>query len=151
MHVNHSGWSKDHGHFSCDIFIDEHKTDYALVYGDGTVCRQTSPFTTVRGDWNNDGDVYEQFGAWFQGLYGGGTFMTPVDLVSAAINGVTKDRFSKNEIQEVRGVTVPLPERRPRLEDRIRQSENRAMHQEAERNRRMNALGIRNPGEPWAR
>lgn len=151
MYVNYSGWTESHGSFHCNVFIDEKKQDYAVVYGDGTVCKQVSPFRYETADWNNDGDVYTMFGAWFKGLYGGNTFYSAEDLVSLAADSLSKERFYNNEVKQVIGVTIPLMEKRPTLDDRIRTSENRAMHQEAERNRKMDALGIRPPGEPWAR
>lgn len=151
MYVNYSGWTKDHGSFSCNIYIDENKQDYEVVYGDGSVAKQTGPFHEVTADWNHDGDVYSMFGAWFQSESGRGSFFTPEDLVRIAADGLEKDRFYGNEAKCVKGITIPLPERRPRLDDVIRQNEVRAANQEAERNRKMNALGIRPPGEPWAR
>ena len=151
MYVSYSGWTEKHGSFFSNIFIDEKRQDYALVYGNGFVAKQTTPFQSVTADWNNDGDVYTQFGAWFQSPFGGNTFYTPEEMVQAAADSLAKERFYSNEVKEVRGVTIPLPEHRPRLEDRIRQTENRVMQQETERNRKMDALGVRRPGEPWAR
>lgn len=151
MYVNYSGWTEKRGSFSCNVFIDETRQDYVLVYGNGFVAKQTTPFQSETADWNNDGDVYTQFGAWFESPFGGGTFFTPEEMVQAAADSLEKERFYNNEVKEVQGVTIPFSEHRPRLEDQIRQSENRAMHQDAERNRKMDTLGIRCPGEPWAR
>ena len=152
MYVNHSGWTADRGAFSYDIFVDETKTDYEVVYGNGYVSKQVTPFEHITGDWNNDGDVYTQFGAWFSSKYGGNTFLTPEDLVMALVEAQGRERKAYgNEIVSVKGIDFPSKERRPSLSDQIRQSEQRAMHQEAERNRKMNSLGIRPPGEPWAR
>ena len=151
MYVDYSGWTEKYGYFSCKVFIDETKQDYALVYGDGTVAKQSTPFTFVTADWNHDGDVYTQFGAWFDIESGSGEFYCVEDLVRAAADASEKERFYNNEIKQVIGITIPPPEKRPTLEDQIQQSENRAMHQEAEKNRKMDALGIRRPGEPWVR
>ena len=153
MNVNYSGWTEQHGSFSCNIFVDENRQDYELVFGNGSVAKQQGPFEEVTADWNNDGDVYTQFGAWFSRPEGnGGDFWTPVDMVAAVVDAQTRERKPYgNEVVSVKGIEVPLPGKRPALTDVIRQSEQRAANQEAERNRRMDALGIRPSDEPWAR
>lgn len=153
MNVNYSGWTEQHGYFSCNIFVDETRQDYELVFGDGSVSKQQSPFEEVTADWNNDGDVYTQFGAWFSRPEGSGAnFWTPEDMVHAVADAQTRERKPYgNEVVAVKGIEVPLPGKRPALADVIRQSEQRAANQEAERNRRMDALGIRPSDEPWAR
>ena len=151
MYVNYSGWNKKDGQFSYDVFIDENKQDYAIVYHDGFVSRQTSPFSPVTADWNHDGDVYTKFGAWFSSRFGtGNNFFTPEEIVLELVENRSKERFYGHDIKEVVGITLPEPSK-PRLSDAILNSELRAMNQEAERNRKMKALGIRRPGEPWAR
>ena len=153
MNVNHSGWNEKCGHFSYNVYIDENKDDYELHYSDGSVKKQCTPFQYVTEDWNHDGDVYSMFGAWFTDSKDGrNEFVTPVDMVSDLIDAKDPDaRHYGRFLVDIPGVTVPTPGERPRLDDQIRRSENRAMHQDAERNRKMNALGIRPPGEPWAR
>lgn len=152
MYVNYSGWHKDRGSFSCNIFINEQKTDYEIHYSNGKILRQSTPFDHFTGDWNHDNDVYTQYGAWFQDEGGYGQFWTPEDMVRAVADTVDPDfRPYGNHVVEIPGVTVPLPDRRPTLDDQIRLSEIRAFYQEAEKNRKMKALGIRPPGEPWAR
>lgn len=157
MFVNHSGWSIEHGSFNYDVFVDENRRDYAVYFKNGKVAHQTSSFQEVTGDWNYDGDVYSLFGAWFDvcnpdGSSNSGVFYTPEELVSFAISAKEPDRFSDGqEVLRVDGICVPDRDKRPTLQDRLVQTEKRAMHQEAERNRKMAALGIRNPNEPWAR
>ena len=153
MYVNHSGWSQKYGSFNYNIYVDENKTDYELVYGDGSIAKQQSPFEYVTADWNHDGDVYTQFGAWF-GKPGGSSseFITPENMVSAILHAreLTWTPYG-NELIDVRGIEVPPPDKRPSLDDTLRKTELRALHQDIDCNRKMNALGIRPPGEPWAR
>ena len=152
MYVNYSGWNETHGSFYCNIFVDETRQDYAIEYGDGTIAKQMSPFRHVTADWNHDGDVYTQFGAWFKGLYGGNTFWTPEDLVRAAADALDKARHVyDNQVTAVHGIEIPLPEKRKSFDETVRDCESRAANREADRNRRMNALGIRPTNEPWAR
>ena len=151
MYVNHSGWSEKYGSFNYNIFVDENKKDYEIVYADGKVCKQVTPFEHVTADWNCDDDVYTQFGAYFEGRYAGGDFWSVEELVMACIEAMDKDRLSGSDVKEVKGIDIPPRDKRPSLEESIRVSEQRAAHQEAERNRKMDMLGIRRPGEPWAR
>ena len=157
MQVEYSGWTKDHGPFFCLINVDEQRKDYAVYFENGTVAKQTGEFETVTGDWNHDGDVYSQFGAWFHyynadGTRNGGAFFTPVDLVQFAIDALDAGTSCMGPRPvKVEGIHVPLPHLRPRLDDRLVQSERAAFHQDAERNRKMDMLGIRRPDEPWAR
>lgn len=151
MYVNHSGWSQEYGPFNYNIFVDEKKTDYEIVYVDGKVCKQASPFEYLTADWNCDGDVYTQFGAYFDGRYAGRNFWTVEELVSACIEAIDKELLRGSDVKEVTGIVIPPREKRQSLEESIRMSEQRAAHQEAERNRKMDMLGIRRPGEPWAR
>lgn len=48
-------------------FIDESKSDYEICFSNGETLVQRTPFHIEEGDWNNDGDVYEIFGATFSG------------------------------------------------------------------------------------
>lgn len=153
MHVNYSGWNETHGSFFCKIYINEHKEDYELHYSDGSISQQRSPFHVETADWNHDGDSYSQYGAWFSERKGGyAEFWTPEQMVSELVDAMDPDRrrYGKHVVS-IPGVTISLPDRRPTLDDQIRKSENRAMHQDIERNRKMKALGIRPSGEPWAR
>ena len=152
MYVNHSGWNETQGFFNYDIFVDEKREDYELRFADGSKARQCSSFHNLTGDWNNDGDVYTQFGAFFtkDGRYS--EFWTPENMVMALIEGREGDRSRDNStVVEIPGVDIPEKNKRPKLEDKIRTSEARAMHRECEKNRAMKHLGIRSPGDPWAR
>lgn len=150
MYVNHSGWNAEYGSFSYDVFVDEKREDYEIHYKNGTVDKQAGPFQEVTADWNNDGDVYTQFGAWFRDENGRGSFWTPEQLVMALIE--TLDGYtSYTNVSHIPGITLPARDKRPALQDTIEQSERRAFHQEAERNRKMDMLGIRPPNEPWAK
>lgn len=157
MFVDHSGWTEELGAFCCKISFDETKMDFAVHFENGSVARQSSNFQYHTADWNRDGDVYTQFGAWFEfrdtnGKFTGGEFFTPVDLVQFAIDARDPNShcFGSRPVK-VDGIVLPLPPRHQSLADRIAQTENRAAKQEAERNRKMNALGIRPSNEPWAR
>ena len=48
-------------------FIDENKSDYEIRFKNGEVLTQKTPFHIEEGDWNNDGAIYEVFGAVFTG------------------------------------------------------------------------------------
>lgn len=153
MYVNHSGWSEDIGSFSYDIYMDENKTDYEIHYADGSVDRQVTPFEAVTNDLNNDGDVYTMFGAYFEhDSTGSRQFMTPESMAMLLIDS----RFDPYRVNgplatEIPGIEIPDRDKRPKLEQTIQDSERRALNKEAERNRKMDALGIRPPNEPWAR
>ncbi len=157
MKVNHSGWNETQGFYNYDIDFDETRCDYEIHYKNGGISKQNGPFENHTADWNNDGDVYTQFCAFFDyydadGSRNGGDAWTPVDLVTAALDAqdLTANRGGYSVIKVV-GVDIPPVHKRESLDERIIQSEKRAFHQEIELNQKMNALGIRPPGEPWAR
>lgn len=153
MYVNHSGWSAETGAFSYDIYIDENKKDYEIRYKDGSVDRQITPFEAVTNDWNNDGDVYTMFGAYFEhDSTGWRQFMTPENMVMLLLNS----RFDPRSVcgplvTEIPGIEIPDRDKRPKLEQTIQDSERRVLNRDAECNRKMDALGIRPSDEPWAR
>lgn len=153
MYVNHSGWNIETGPFNYNIYVDENKTDHEIHFQDGTIAKQVTPFESRTEDWNHDGDVYEQFGAWFQRPgENRSTFWTPEELVMSIIETMEENRSPYGpKVAFVKGIDVPAKDKRPTLEDKILQSERRLEAQEIERNRRMEALGIRPPNEPWAR
>lgn len=145
MKVNYSGWKKEFGSFDVNVLLDEYKTDYEIQFINGEVWQQCDRFKNVKADWNNDGDVYSRFGAWFEtydkkGQYRGREFFGVVDMVRVVVD--------KEAV--VPGLDIP-PLKRVTLEDNIIRSERRAEAQEIERNRKMAALGIRHPGEPWVK
>ena len=86
MQLEHSGWSKERGHFCDKYSIDTTRTDYEIHWKDGRVCKQISPFQIVEADWNCDGDVYEEFGATFESRYGGREWWTVYHLLSLMID-----------------------------------------------------------------
>lgn len=153
MYVNHSGWSEDIGSYSYDIYMDENKSDYEIHYEDGGVDRQVTPFEAITNDWNNDGDVYTMFGAYFEhDSTGWRQFMTPENMVMLLLDS----RFNPHRVYgpratEIPSIEIPDRDKRPKLEQTIQDSERRALKKEADRNRKMDALGIRPPNEPWAR
>lgn len=107
MNVEYSGWSEAHGLFSFQIPVDETREDYEIRLKNGSVFKQNGPFQHVTRDWNCDGDVYTQFGAYFSYDGGGGEFFTPDDLVSLVVhNGA-----------EIPGIQDPF--KRPSLDEQI--------------------------------
>lgn len=134
------------------------KTDYEILFFSGKVYKQNTEFKSYTYDWNNDGDVYEQFGAFFEcynkdGAYDSrGIFLTPQDMVFMLVEGMDEYKRQREDVVvSISGINIPSPDKRPSIRDQILQSEHRSMAQEAERNRKMAALGIRHPGEPWAK
>lgn len=158
MKVGHSGWSKEYGSFSYEIFIDENKTDYELHFKNGSIGRQCSEFREETRDWNCDNHVYTQYGAWFEyfdkyGERDGTEFWTPENMVRVAIDAKEKgeSRLNGNEVISIPGIQIPDRDKRLSLKEQVARSERQRMAQDIERNRKMNALGIRDPREPWAR
>lgn len=79
--VNIAGWSKDLGAYNIDIPFDETREDYEVRFKDGSVSKQEGPFAEESHDWNNDGDIYPCYGAWFRGQDGRGEYLTPEIMV----------------------------------------------------------------------
>ena len=157
MYVEHSGWNNERGWFSDNIYFDENKQDYTIEFNDGIIKKQSSAFQNVTADWNHDGDVYTSFGAWFHeidsaGNLSGGEFWTPQDMVMAVIEAQDPNRPKYgNLVKTISGISLRSPEKKQSLNEQIKHSEGRALHQEVERNRKMDMLGIRPSNEPWAR
>ena len=86
MQLEHSGWSQERGCFCHKYTIDTTRTDYEIRWKDGRVDKQLTPFEIVERDWNNDGDVYEEFGAMFEGKYGR-AWWTPYHLLGLMVDG----------------------------------------------------------------
>ena len=88
MQLEHSGWSQERGWF-CDKYnVDTITgTPHEIHWKNGKVCKQITQFETVTRDWNNDGDVYAEFGAMFEGFYGGRDWYTPQGLLSLVLEG----------------------------------------------------------------
>lgn len=96
MILENSGWSQERGWFCDKYSIDTTRIDHEIHWKNGQVCRQIYPFATVEADWNNDDDVYAEFGATFESKYGGRSWYTPQDLLrlvlddKATIPGISK-------------------------------------------------------------
>lgn len=96
--INVSGWKKGYGPYDLNLPFDDQKTDYQIHFKDGDHYAQESPFETKTCDWNNDGDIYPQYGAWFRGQDGRGEFFTPVELL----------RLVQENQAEIPGLVDPL-------------------------------------------
>ena len=158
MKVNFSGWSEKYGSYKYNIPFDESRTDFEVRFESGQILRQCGAFEWVTADWNCDGDVYDQFGANFVRYDKDGTarsgreFWTPDDLVAELIDGLYGDDWPKRDrVISISGITVQPPKVLSPLSVQIACSEKRQMTQEIERNRKMNTLGVRESGEPWAK
>jgi hypothetical protein len=88
MIIENSGWSQERGWF-CDKYeIDVTCTDHEIHWKNGTVCKQQMPFQYVTADWNNDDDIYSEFGANFDSKWGAGReWWTPQNLLSLMLDG----------------------------------------------------------------
>lgn len=152
MKIEHSGWNIEHGSFRYFIEVDERKTDYEIRFRNGCVARQAETFHEVTADWNCDGDVYSQYGAFFdnfdsEGKRNGGTFWTPVEMVESLIRGREGEDNGGYTVVDIPGIELPTRDKRPSLDEQVARSERQQLMQDIERNRKMNALGIRRPGE----
>lgn len=96
--INVSGWNKNYGPYNKNIPFDDQKTDYEIHFKDGSLYKQTSSFTWETHDWNNDGDVHSQQGAWFRDQDGRGEFFAPVDMI----------RLVMDERADIPGLLDPL-------------------------------------------
>ena len=87
MQLEHSGWSQERGWF-CDKYeIDTTRTDHEIHWKNGKICKQESEFKDLTADFNCDGDVYTEFGCWFEGYYSGREWYTPQNLLSLVLEG----------------------------------------------------------------
>lgn len=158
MKVSYSGWSEKYGSFNYNVFIDEKKTDYEIRFDHGQVYKQADKFQWVTADWNCDGDVYDKFGAYFDVWDKNGepgssrVFLTPQEMVSELVEGLYGDHYPRdNYVVSISGISVPALDKKPSLHEQVARTELQRLHQDIECNRKMKALGIRGPGEPWAR
>lgn len=85
MNVNYSGYKEGYGLFNFNIPVDETRTDYEIHTKQGHYYKQSTPFQHFTYDWNNDGDVYTMFGAFFD-CEGRGEFFSVEDLVSLVVH-----------------------------------------------------------------
>lgn len=157
MYVEHSGWNNERGFFCDKIYFNENKLDFTIEFNNGTVLKQTSAFMEHTADWNCDGDIYSMYGAWFhevdsKGNYSMGEFWTPEQMVTAVIEAQDPDRPKYgNYVKSISGICIPSNNKSLSLDEQIKQSERRALNQEAEHNRKMDSLSTRSPNDPWAR
>ena len=87
MQLTHEGWSQERGWFQDKYNIDTTRTDHEIHWKNGQVCKQILPFQVVSADWNNDDDVYAEFGATFESRYGGREWWTPQNLLGLMLDG----------------------------------------------------------------
>lgn len=158
MNVSYSGWSKKYGSYTYNIPFDETRTDFEVQFESGQVLRQSFPFEYMTADWNCDGDVYTQFGAYFVrynkdgSARSGREFWTPDALVAELIDGLYGDDWpARDRVVSISGIAVYPPKARPFLDEQVALTEKQQLARDIERNRKMNALGIRRPGEPWVK
>lgn len=158
MKIAYSGWSEKYGSYKYNIPFDESRKDFEICFQSGQVLRQCSEFQHVTADWNCDGDVYTQFGANFKRFNSDGSarsgreFWTPGDLVAELIDGLYGDDWPKRDrVVSISGITVHPPQALSSLEEQIVRSERQQLAKDVEKNRKMNALGVCGPGEPWAK
>lgn len=133
MNVEYSGWKESTGFFCYKIEVDELKLDYELHYASGKVATQNGPFQAVSADWNYDGDIYTQFGAWFQlvdenGRFESGKFWTPEQMVGALIDARDETETHYGDyVVSIPGIELPFLEKRPSLDEQIERSERRVL------------------------
>ncbi len=87
MQLTHEGWSQERGWFQDKYNIDTTRTDHEIHWKRGFVAKQMTPFSVETRDWNYDGEIYSEFGAYFQGFYGGNVWYTPENLLSLILDG----------------------------------------------------------------
>lgn len=85
MQITHEGWSQERGWFKDKYDIDTTRTDHEIHWKNGQVCKQTSPFQDLTADFNNDGDVYTEFGCWFESKFAGRDWWTPQNLLDLVL------------------------------------------------------------------
>ena len=158
MQVDYRGWKEGIGAFSCQIFVDENKTDYEIHYKNGMIARQISPFDYETNDWNHDGDIYTKFGAFFsckdkKGNSCGVDFWSPEEMVRVVVDAknTTLSRLNGNDVIDIPGIKIPDIRKHPPLDQQLRMTERRKEAMDIERNRKMKMLGVRPPNEPWVR
>lgn len=85
--LNVSGWKKGLGSYDVDVPFDDERDDIEVRLRDGSVLRQEGFFAEESHDWNNDGDVYPIYGAWFRDQDGRGEFLTPETMMRLVMDG----------------------------------------------------------------
>lgn len=126
--LNYSGWNKDYGAYSFDIPFDDTKTDWEIQFKKD-VYYQLGPFTEITRDWNCDGDVYAQYGAWFGEEPNGFArdFYTPERMLRLVID-------EEATIPGLPDPSAPIKEHR---EEQLRKAD------EAERAKRVRSVSVK--------
>lgn len=81
IEVSVAGWNEIYGPYRFTVPFDDKRRDYEVRFADGSTSTQKSAFDYVTRDWNCDGDVYAQYGAWFENDRAASDFFTPEQLV----------------------------------------------------------------------
>ena len=107
IEVSVAGWNEIYGPYRFTVPFDDKRRDYEVRFADGSTSTQKSAFDYVTRDWNCDGDVYAQYGAWFENDRAASDFFTPEQLVwlvaddDATIPGIRDPKAPvKQAIQE---------------------------------------------------
>lgn len=85
LRINISGWNHAAGLFSIHVSFDDQRSDWSIIQASGRELKQVTGFESIVRDWNNDGDVYERYGAFFESPLGR-EFLTPEDMVQLVID-----------------------------------------------------------------
>lgn len=152
MKIEHSGWNMERGSFRYFVVVNENKQDYVIQFKNGCYARQAEPFHLIEADWNCDGDVYIQFGAYFscydkEGKPDGGSFWTPREMVESLIRSLEGEDNGGYTVVAIPGIEIPSPDKRPSLDNTILINERRAAAQTIEKNRQMNMFGFRSESD----
>lgn len=86
MQITHECWSQECGAFQEKYYIDTTRTDHEIHWKGGFIAKQVTSFGIVTRDWKNDGNVYSEFGAYFQGVYGSNMWYTLHGLLSLMLD-----------------------------------------------------------------
>ena len=86
INIELTGWNILYGPYRFNTPFDDAKEDYEIHIG-SSIYRQVTPFHEETADWNSDGDIYTQYGAWFRGDDGGHDFFTPQQMVFCIAEG----------------------------------------------------------------
>lgn len=122
MMLNYSGWKKGYGPFDQRISFDESRADWEIRFTDGATFHQVTLFGKETRDWNHDGYVRPQFGAWFRCENNAQSeFFTPQDML----------RLVVDEEANIPG----LPDPSAPIKERIKQLEESKLQEKAEAKR----------------
>ena len=86
MKIHLQGWNEQVGLFHSNVFVDEARTDYEILFADGTIGQQQTPFHALQMDWDQDGEPYAKLGAFFD-IRGQQEFFTPEEIAGLVLHG----------------------------------------------------------------